>query len=369
MEKLKLLYISNSVNHPGGLERVLSVKTSYLADRLDYEVHILSLNEPVHDSFYAFSTLIHFHSIKVQGNPLTYIQSYIIGIKKTVNDINPDVISICDDGLKAFFLPLVLGKKIPLIYERHVSKEIEMNQDFNAFQVFWTKLKWKLMSSLARNFSKFVVLTQGNTQEWSRLTNIEVIPNPTSFYPHEPSFLEHKKVLAVGKQSYQKGYDRLLKSWQIVEQTYSDWHLDIFGKIDPYYALPELSKMLSLQNVKFYPPDQNIENQYMHASICVLSSRYEGFGMVLIEAMSYGVPCVTFDCPYGPSDIITHGEDGLVVPNGDIEAFAKAIELLISNDDLRKKMGARARENVKRFLPGQVIKHWDNLFKRLTQHQ
>lgn len=367
MEKLTLLYITNSTNHPGGLERVLSVKASYLADYLDYEVHIMSLNEPEQNGFYTFSSSIHFHSIEAKGNPLRYTNAYLKGIKNTIKRVCPDVISICDDGLKAFFLPLVLDKKIPLVYERHVSKEIEMNQDFNALKVLWTKLKWRLMSHLARNFSKFIVLTKGNTKEWSQLNNLAVIPNPTSFYPHKKSSLESKTVLAVGKQSYQKGYDRLLKSWQMVEQRNPDWKLDIYGKIDAYYQLPELCKTLSLQNVEFCPPSKTILDQYLNASICVLSSRYEGFGMVLIEAMSCGVPCVAFDCPHGPSDIITHGEDGFVVSNGDIQAFADAIELLIRDEVLRKRMGAKARENVKRYIPSHVIQQWDDLFKNLIK--
>jgi glycosyltransferase involved in cell wall biosynthesis len=366
MSNIKLLYITNSINHPGGLERVLSIKASYLVDHFGYEVHILSLNEPQEDSFYSFSPLIHFHSIEVDGNPLNYIIAYVKGFKRTIKQVRPDVISICDDGLKAFFLPLLLGKKTPLIYERHVSKEIEMNANFNMLKVLWTNLKWKLMSQLAKTFSKFVVLTKGNTNEWSTLRNIGVIPNPTSFYPEQKASLDYKLVLAVGKQSYQKGYDRLLDAWQMVESKYPEWHLDICGKIDLSYKLPEQCNALSINNVRFYKPIKNIKEKYLNASICVLSSRYEGFGMVLIEAMSCGVPCVAFDCPHGPADIITDGEDGFVVPNGDIDAFAQAIQKLIGDDDLRKEMGAKARENVKRYLPDNIIKDWDTLFKTLV---
>lgn len=362
---MKLLYITNGINGSGGLERVLSVKASYLADILGYEVTILGLNQGCSNLFYTFSPQLNFVEIEVGGSPISYVKRYLKGIENTIKNINPDIILVCDDGLKAFFLPTILGKSKPIIYERHVSKTIEIKKDATIFQLMVAKSKMKLMELLGATFSKFVVLTKENTKEWG-LSNLEIISNPLSFYPEKSSPLTTKKVIAVGKQSYQKGYDRLLQSWQQVVTNYPDWHLEIYGKLDASQELEFLAKQLKINTkVHFFEPVKNIQEKYLESSIYVMSSRFEGFGMVLIEAMACGLPCVSFNCPYGPSDIIADGEDGFLVVNGDTVAFANQLVKLISNAELRLNMGSNAKENVKRFLPETIMQQWDELFKKL----
>lgn len=363
---MKLLYITNGINGAGGLERVLSVKVSYLADYCGYEVTILSLNGYHLDPFYTFSSKITMLSIAVNGNPVQYARSYIKGIKKIVALIQPDVISVCDDGLKAFFIPKILRTSIPIIYERHVSKLIEMRHDFSLIKRLGIRIKWKAMEYLASDFKKFVVLTEGNTKEWNVLKNIEIISNPLSFYPKNSSALDQKKVIVVGRHAYQKGYDLLLAAWAKVVKQQPDWKLEIYGKKDVNQNLESLANELNITaNVFFFNPEKNIEQKYLESSIFVMSSRFEGFGMVLIESMSCGVPCVSFDCNYGPSDIIQNGIDGYLVENGNTEALASAIVTLIKDKNLRRTMGAKAKENVQRYLPQVIATQWDELFKSL----
>jgi glycosyltransferase involved in cell wall biosynthesis len=170
----------------------------------------------------------------------------------------------------------------------------------------------------------------------------------------------------VGKQGYQKGYDLLLHSWKLVYQQHPDWHLEIYGTIAAEYKLQELAESLDITNaVHFFKPVQDIQTKYLDASIYAMSSRFEGFGMVLIEAMACGVPCVSFDCPHGPADIITHGEDGFLIENGNIKQMSDAIIHLIQDESLRIKMGTAAKQNVQRFLPENIIYQWDALFKSL----
>jgi glycosyltransferase involved in cell wall biosynthesis len=364
---MKLLYITNGINGAGGLERVLSIKASYLAEVYGYDVTILCLNNGHQNPFYIFSDKIKMVSISVSGNPMQYIKSYKKGIQEIVKTIRPDVISVCDDGLKGFFIPKIIDSKEAIVYERHVSKEIEMNDSFSFLKKKGIQVKWKIMEYLASSFSKFIVLTPGNTMEWTSLSNLEVIPNPLSFYPKESSTLQNRNVIAVGKQGFQKGYDRLLAAWQIVNQNHPDWQLEIYGQSAPEYQLEELSKSLGIGDcVSFYPPTKDIQNKYIEASLYVMSSRFEGFGMVLIEAMACGLPCVSFDCNYGPSDIILDGVDGFVVPNGDCTALAKVISTMLDDATLRGRMGANAKLNVQRFLPEVIVKQWDVLFKQLV---
>jgi glycosyltransferase involved in cell wall biosynthesis len=363
---MKLLYITNGINGSGGLERVLSIKASYLADVLGYEVHILGLNSATENLFYTFSSKINLHSIPVGGNPISYFKSYVSGLKSTIAKVNPDCIVVCDDGLKAFFLPTILGKSKPVIYERHVSKNIEIRKDAGVLKTLISKLKIKLMDVLAPTFTQFVVLTQENTNEW-KSQNVQIISNPLSFYPTESSALTNKKVIAVGKQSHQKGYDRLLVAWQKVIQKQPDWQLEIYGKFDSSQGLEALAQQLQIQNnVHFFEPVKNIQEKYIESSIYVLSSRFEGFGMVLIEAMACGVPCVSFDCPYGPSDIIAEGIDGFLVENGNTVQLAEKLLILIENENRRAEMGSKAKQNVKRFLPENIMQQWDELFKSVS---
>lgn len=365
---MRILYITNGIVGAGGLERVLSIKASYLADKLGYEVHILTLNQNDSPQFYEFSPKITLHDIHVEGNPLRYFLQYYKGIKKVVKTVAPDVIVVCDDGLKGFFLPLLLRKFCPMVYERHVSKEIEMKHDFSSIKKLSIKIKWFLMERLARNFNQFIVLTKGNKKEWPSLKNMMVIANPLSFYPERSSQLTNKKVIAVGKQGYQKGYDLLLPAWKLVTEKHPDWQLSIYGKKDSSQGLETQAKELNIQDhISFCDPEKGIEQKYLESSIYVMSSRFEGFGMVLIEAMACGVPCVSFDCNYGPADIIQDGKDGFLVTNGDTDAFADKVIKLIVDEDLRKIMGAKAKENVKRYLPEEIVPQWDVLFRSLVK--
>ncbi len=365
---IKLLYLTNGINGSGGLERVLSVKASYLADKLDYEVHILTLNDGDKNSFFSFSTKIVLHDIKVSGSkPINYFLSYKKGIQKVLDTVKPDVISVCDDGMKGVMFPLIFGKNIPVIYERHVSQQIEIRcENPSMFRNILNKFKFKLMNFAGSKFSSFVVLTNGNTKEW-HLSNLKVIPNPKPFESGERSKSPSQIALVVGKQSYQKGYDRLLEIWKLVSEKHTDWKLEVYGKLDSTLGLELKSEQLGITDkVNFYPPTKDIHEKYKEASIYLMTSRYEGFGMVLIEAMSFGIPCVSFDCPYGPSDIISNKKDGLVIKNGDIKSFSDAVIKLIEQEELRQMMGSNAIENVQKYNIDVIGQQWDNLFKEMV---
>lgn len=351
---MKLLYITNGITGAGGLERVLAVKASMLAERFGYEVHILSLNETGKTPFFEFSPKIIRHSIAVGGHALQYMKAYKKGIQKKVKEINPEVISVCDDGLKGFFIPKIVGTETPVIYERHASVLL------NGSRVQHTVMKF-----MATGFAQLVVLTKGNLKEWNSRNTI-VIPNPVSFYPEYSASLTSKKVIAVGSHSYNKGYDLLLTAWQNIEDRFPEWTLDIYGKsVDSRFQ--DLAASLGLQRVNFHQPAQDIETKYLESSVFVLPSRSEGFGMVIIEAMACGLPVVSFDCPHGPADIISHGSDGFLAENGNTAALAKHLEVLLNNSGLRQQMGSMGRETAKKYRPEMIVAKWDELFRNLVK--
>lgn len=361
---MRILYITNGLNGPGGLERVLSIKASMLAESFGHEVAILTLNNTHINPFYTFSSRIQMFSIPVSGGAIRYFVMYKRGIQSVVDQVKPDIICVCDDGLKGFFIPKIIRTDAKIIYERHASKLIEVSSHRrHFFKRLKVKFKWALMEYFARSFDSFVVLTSGNLKEWPDLSNILVIPNPLSFYPAEASSLLNKRVICVGKICFQKGQDLLVKAWQIVHAHYPDWELALYGKIDDAELLGNIA--LDQYGIKHNMPVRNIQEKYIESSIYAMSSRSEGFGMVLIEAMSCGLPCVSFDCHWGPRDVITNQVDGLIVENGNIEALARGICELIENTEMRIRMGTNARENAKAYLPAKIVAQWDKLFREL----
>ncbi|MDR1584009.1 MAG: glycosyltransferase family 4 protein [Prevotellaceae bacterium] len=362
---IKLLYITNGITGVGGLERALFIKADLLIEEYGYEIHILSLNEQGLSPFYKFNPKIRFHNIRIRRPVLKYIWDYLSGVRKIVKEVKPDIISVCDDGLKGFFVPVYTKRPCPMIYERHVSKLIS-NIDNNWMNKIRTDITYRLMNIGGKLYDKFVIFTEQNKLEWKQIKTLQVIPNPLSFYPQKKALLINKKVILVGKLSYQKGQDILIDAWRIVAKKHPDWTLEIYGKKDSDNYYQHLIEQRGLENsIKLFDPVKNIDAKYLDASIYVMSSRFEGFGNVLVEAMACGLPCVSFDCPFGPGDIIADGKDGFLVENGNIGKLAEKIIFLIENEDKRMEMGRTAKENVKRFLPEKILFQWDNLFKQL----
>lgn len=363
----RLLYITNGITGAGGLERVLSVRTRLLAEKYGDEIHVLTLNEEGREPFYGFFSGIRIHDVRMQGNPAARLTAWARGIRKTVRGVRPDVIAVCDDGFKGFWIPLlVAGCRCPVVYERHVSRLIQAD---GLKSPLLSRLEFAAMRLLGRRFSRFVVLTPGNRAEWP-MDNVEVIPNPLPFYPDVPSSGREKRVIAVGKISPQKNYGALLTVWKDVHGKFPGWKLDLFGAEKDGGKLGKEIQAAGLEDsFLLHPPTREILREYLASSVCAMSSRYEGFGMMLAEAMACGVPCVAFDCPCGPADIIRHGEDGLLAEAGNVPELASALERLMGNEALRTSMAARARENVKRYAAETVAARWDALFSRVLEER
>jgi glycosyltransferase involved in cell wall biosynthesis len=225
------------------------------------------------------------------------------------------------------------------------------------------------MNSLIRHLKqldKMVVLTDSALKDWPELNNIVKIPDPLPFRINGKSTLEHKRIISIGRYDYDKGNDLLLKAWSIVEKSCKDWTLDVYGMGNqlPY---KKLLRELNIDETRCHLHGSltNVREAYLNSSIFALPSRFEGFGLVIIEAMACGVPVVAFDCENGPRSIITDGIDGFLIPPFDIDAFAEKVILLMNDDSLRKKMGENAQRTSSLYDIESVGFQWRRLFDEL----
>ncbi|SEO77728.1 Glycosyltransferase involved in cell wall bisynthesis [Flavobacterium sp. CF108] len=355
---MKLLYIVPNIKNAGGVARVLSIKANYFIEHFGYEVHILSQNEDENSPFYDFNSKIIFHNMILEGNVFHFLNSYKKHLNQKIAAIKPDVILVADNGLKAFILPLIVKTKIPIVLEIHSSKFIEeQSLKSNIF----SKLKYKFKDFGAEKYTKVVVLSSENLKDWP-INNAVIIPNPSWIKTENAAALKNKRVIAVARNSYEKGLDRMLLIWEKVIDIHPDWTLDIYT--DEVDLLNSIVIDLGLTStISVFSFVKNIEEKYLESSILVMTSRFEAFPMVLIEAMSLGLPSISYDCPSGPRSIITDNENGFLIPDGDLELFAEKLSFLIENEELRIKFGAASKEKMKEYQLEPVMKQWKALLE------
>lgn len=362
---MKILYIVPKINNEGGVARILSVKANYLVENFGYEVHILTQNVGNKPLFYLFNDKIKRLDMVLRGTKISFFLQYVKALKKVLKTLNPDIIIVCDNGLKAYLIPFILKTKTPIVFESHGSKFIEEKEQTKYFS--GTRYKLAFKEFYANKFAKFVTLSNESLKEWN-IKNGFIISNPLWFEASRFAVLQSKKVIIVARHSYEKGLDRMLQIWQKVVQKHPDWSLEIYGKSTENQELQRLANTLNIIDyVTFYEPVKNINDKYIEASIVAMTSRTEGFGMVLIEAMACGVPVIAYDCPVGPRSIITNNENGFLIKDENINLFVEKLNLLIENENLRIEMGKKARQSVEKYNLETIMLQWKSLFENLVK--
>ena len=192
-----------------------------------------------------------------------------------------------------------------------------------------------------------------------------VIPNPLTFAAPQPSPLQDKVVLGLGRMSYVKGFDLLLDAWSRV--AHKDWELHLVGDGKMKKKLERMVRDRGIGGVRFFPATSDVEPHYRSASIFVLPSRSEAFGNVLLEAMSVGLPVVSFDCGAGPRDIILPGQTGVFVPPGDTASMAGELDRLMADPGRLRRMGNAARESIRRYDRGLIVSQWEDLLIKTSR--
>lgn len=375
---LKIVYVIGYIHGWGGIERVLAGKANYLVNQ-GHEVSFVKIYKNDEDRFFHFDSRIRFYDLnfdfdeqKGLKKKLKFNQNkkdFVDKINHLFHEIKPDIaistfckysrfIYQCDDGSKK-------------IIERHFAK-YKRNQLF----VKLDKLPFgKSISYLYRlddynvvkHFDRFVVLTEEDKTDWGNLSNITSIPNPITFLPETTSDCENKKAIAMGRISKQKQYDEMLKIWQKVVQKHNDWKLVVFANGGKPEKLKKLAKELNIEsNFEVHPTTRDVEKELVDSSLYLMTSKYEGFPLVLLEAMSCGVPPISYACKCGPKDMISDGMDGFLIEPKNHSDFAEKINYLIENEEKRKEMGKNAAKNIQRFSEEKVMKKWNDLFLELV---
>lgn len=359
---------------------MLTLKANYFAEHFGYDITIVLTEGKDSPLFYPLSDKIKVINLDINFEELwtcSFAKKIFVYLKKQrqykqklsaiLMDIRPDItISLLRREIN-FINVIPDGSR--KIGELHVNRanyrNFEANESNlvkNLFAKFWMQ---SLVVKL-KKLDQFVVLTEEDRLAWPELKNICVIPDPLPFTPSQVSSLTEKRVIAVARYSHEKGIDLLLQAWAKVEQQCSDWRLDVFGNGDSS-SFESLINQLGIDRsrCKLNGCTDDVEKEYLKSSLFVLSSRFEGFGMVIVEAMACGLPVISFDCPCGPRAIITNGKDGLLVDNGNVTALAQKIITLISDVDRCKDLAVAASNTAQRFTMSHIASEWVELFEDL----
>lgn len=364
---MKIVYVVYGYTNPGGTERVLATKANYFAEK-GHQVSIVSLKKETENPFFNFSPLISFYNLDIPPSDKKYKQLFIDKVTELFKQIQPDIALTMGFGLTIYLSEV--KDKSKKIFEYHFSKykrKFELAAlDKYAMGRLLTDMYSLKRNKVVRKYDCFVVLTDEDKQSWRNIPNIEVIANPRAFVPSNYSELTTKRAIAVGRHTYQKGFESLIDIWADITTKYPDWKLVIFGSGKKKERLEKQIKSLGITGaVELLPPTRNVEEEYKNSSVYVMTSKYEGLPLVLMEAMSCGLPAVSYACKCGPGEIITDEEDGFLVKPGDKKAFIEKLSLLFENRELQKRMGQLAAENMQRYNVEDIMPLWIKLFEKL----
>lgn len=379
---IRLIYVTPALYSAGGVERVVAEKANYFSELLGYDVTIIVTEGKGRDCFFPISDKVRIINYELDFEELwrlPFLRKVIAYFCKQrcfkkmltadLMRIRPDI-TISTLRREINFLTGISDGSSK-IGELHVNRANYRDLDAKHSNVLSRLFSRMWMDSLLKHLKrldKMVVLTDNAFTDWPELSNVVKIPDALPFKIEGKSELSAKRVLSIGRYAYDKGNDLLLQAWAIIEKQYPDWTLEVYGNgnKEPYQKqMVELG--VDQQRCHLFGPVADVKKEYLSCSVFVLPSRFEGFGLVIIEAMACGVPVVAFDCENGPRSIITDGENGFLISPFDISLFAEKVMLLMKDHELRFRMGANAQKTASQYEIDRIGQQWKRLFEELKQ--
>lgn len=362
---MKIVYIVTEFSKPGGIGRVTVEKANYLTAK-GHLVTIITEMQGDAPGFYPLDKRVRHIDIAIPLG-LNKISKGLLRrrrIRPIVEGIHPDIVVHT-----ITYAPIKCSFKYKSILECHFNHDepILRAKAFDS-SVFFAKIRIKYFERIASKFDALVVLTEEDKKMWEKagLSNVLVIPNMLSFESEETSTLGAKQAIAVGRLDAQKSFDRLIRIWSKVNKKHNDWELNIYGCGPDENRYRKLIADLHLTNVvHIFKPVKDIKNKYLASSFLCLTSTYEGFALVLTEAMACGLPVVSYDIPCGPRDLIVNSVNGFLIRDCDENEYVESIIKLIDNVDLRVNMGKNAKQAMGKLCIDSVMSRWGQLFEKL----
>lgn len=366
---MRILFTTDQIYLHGGIEKVMAEKANWFAENSGHEVFILTTEQKGLPPCYPLSSKINVIDIGV--NYLRY-KSYfhyqnIIKIpkhfrrwKKTIRKINPDVLISCNYAFDFYWIPFCM-KSIPKLKEYHSSRYFE----HQAKSTYGLKKKWLSMFNeyIESKFTKLILLNSDEVPFY-KSKNTVVISNPIQRKTEKSAVLDNKKAIAAGRIVAIKGFDVMISVWENVVKKCADWELHIYGQGEEFYIYQlntQIKKAQLENNVFIHPATDRLDLAMLDSSLYLMTSKTECYPMVLIEALTLGLPVLTFDCPTGPRHIVKNGVTGLLTPDQDIDAMAIKVIELIQNESFRKQLGRNAYREAIWFQQEHVMKSWEEL--------
>ncbi|ENG3828154.1 glycosyltransferase family 4 protein [Acinetobacter baumannii] len=337
---MNILFIINSLKNKSGSERVAVELANKMSTITGYNITLLN-RESTKNSI-AYPVAENVNVVALNGNLFQFYKK----LKENISSNKYDVVIVHNMGKLSLLCAFVPNIKKLVVLE-HVSF-VSRPQ------------KIQILSKLLyRKIDQVVTLTQNDKEQFDIFhSNVLVIPNFSPFPISSTHQQNNKQIVTIGRLTDQKNYMHLLQAWEKIQPSIPEWQLNIYGEGEHHSMLEGYLTKKSLQNVTLMGTTSDVKQVYEQSSFFVMSSKYEGLPMVLIEAQSFGLPIVSYNCPYGPSDVIQENKNGLLVEDQNIDKLAEAILKLASSPDLLRRFSQESLLNAKKYQPEQILKMW-----------